>query len=220
MKKLNIIYEDREIIVVNKPAKLLTISTKDEQERTLYHEVYTYLHKKNQKVFVVHRLDKDTSGLVLFAKSEDIKRMLQEYWFDVDREYTAIVEGKITPDKQTIKSYLAESKTLQTYISDKEHGKLALTSYETIQSNKAFSLLKIKIKTGRKNQIRCQLASIGYPIIGDKKYHAHANPLGRLGLHASSLKFTHPKTHHPYNFECQAPNIFNNLFNPNEKSKP
>lgn len=148
MKKLDIIYEDKFILAVNKPHNLLTISTEKEKDKTLYHEVLTYIKKKNQKIFIVHRLDKDTSGIVLFAKNEKIKKSLQDNWSNVQRYYVALVEGKITA-KGEIKSYLKETKTLLTY-SAKE-GKFAHTKYEPIMISNKCTLLNIQILTGRKN---------------------------------------------------------------------
>lgn len=213
--KLNIVYEDKFIVVVEKPSKLLTISTNNEKERTLFHKVIVYekAKNKNNKVFIVHRLDKDTSGLILFAKSERIKKLLQDNWNDqVKRKYLAIVEGKLDKSRGVIKSYLNETKTLKTYSSEKD-GKLAITKYNVLDKNKNYSLLDIEILTGRKNQIRVHMNDIGHPIIGDKKYGAKTNPLGRLGLHAYYLEFNHPITNQKVILECKEPKIFKNLFN-------
>ena len=192
MKKLDIIYEDKDILVVNKPAKLLTIADNKERVKTLYHEVREYLHKKNQKVFIVHRLDKDTSGIVLFAKNEKLKKLLQENWYNYKREYIAVVEGHLKEKKGTIKCYLQESKTNQVYVSSNGKGKLAITDYELINSNKSSSLVKINIKTGRKNQIRASMAYLGNPIVGDKKYDSKLNTFKRLALHHTKLEIIHP----------------------------
>ena len=170
--KLNIIYEDKYLIVINKPSHILTIGTEKEKEKTLLHKVIMYEKRKNKnnKVFIVHRLDKDTSGLILFAKDEKTKYKLQNNWDkETKRGYVAVVHGK-TKDKDTLKSYLAETKTLLVYSTDSKNGKLAITEYQKLAENKRFSLLKIKIKTGRKNQIRVQLADNGNEIVGDKKY--------------------------------------------------
>ena len=213
--KLNIVYEDKFIIVVEKPAKLLTISTANEKEETLFHKVITYEKSKNKnnKVFIVHRLDKDTSGLVMFAKSERIKRILQDSWNNnVKRKYLAIVEGKIAKKSGTVKSYLKETKTLKTY-SDKKDGKLGITKYNLLEDNKNYSLLDIEILTGRKNQIRVHMSDIGYPIVGDKKYGAKTNLLQRLGLHAYYLEFNHPITNKSIVLECKVPKSFKTPFN-------
>lgn len=213
MKKLDIIYEDKNILVVNKEPKILTISSRNEKEHTLYHEVYNYLHKKNQKVFIVHRLDKDTSGLVLFAKNEKSKEILQNTWKEVERKYYAVVEGIIT-ESDTIKSYLKETSTNLTFITkDEKNGKLAITNYMPIKQSNTYTLLDINILTGRKNQIRVQLKSINHPIIGDKKYGANKNPISRLGLHAYKLSFIHPITKEPLELIAPLPKEFDKIFN-------
>lgn len=214
--KLDIIYEDKSIIVVNKPSHLLTISTDNEKEKTLFHKVMLYEKRKNKsnKVFIVHRLDKDTSGLVLFAKDEKIKYKLQNNWDkETKRGYVAVVHGK-TKDKDTLKSYLTETKTLLVHSTpDKKLGKLAITEYKKVLENKKLTLLKINIKTGRKNQIRVQLADNGNQIVGDKKYGENKfDPLRRLCLHANYLEIVHPVTNKKIVFEIDIPKMFLNLF--------
>lgn len=211
--KLNIIYEDKDIIVINKPTHLLTISTENEKERTLFHKVYLYLKKKkkNNKVFVVHRLDKDTSGLIVFAKSELVKKKLQNNWDKSIRNYVAVVNGNVLKEKDTLRSYLKETKTLLVYSTNDKSGDLAITSYQKIMSNKEYSLLSINIKTGRKNQIRVQLNDIGHSIVGDKKYGIKKDPLRRLCLHANYLEFNHPITNKKMSFDIDIPNSFISL---------
>lgn len=210
MKKLDIIYEDKEIIVINKPSGILTVSD-GKTDNTLYHEVREYIKKKNKsnKIFIVHRLDKDTSGIVLFAKNEKIKRYLQDNWNEIciNRKYLAIVEGTPRVNKSRLENYLKESKTLQVYVTDdKRKGKLAITNYEVVKTSKKYSLLSVSIETGRRNQIRTQLAYIGNPIIGDKKYNAKTNPIHRLGLHALLLEI---KIYNKaYVFEAKMPDVF------------
>ena len=211
--KLDIIYEDKEIIVVNKPSKLLTISTDNEKERTLFHKVITYQKQKNKnnKIFIVHRLDRDTSGIVLFAKSEDLKRKFQDNWDSLVkvREYVAIVEGKPAKDKGTVRSWLKETKTLLVYSSDRMgDGKEAITHYRKVMGNKQFTMLDILIDTGRKNQIRVHMSDLGCPIVGDKKYNSKTNPIRRMGLHANKLVVLHPITGKEMTFECDIPNSF------------
>lgn len=213
--KLDIIYEDKFIIVVNKPSHLLTISTDNEKEKTLFHKVLMYEKRKNKnnKVFIVHRLDKDTSGLVLFAKDEKIKFKLQNSWDkDTKRGYVAVVLGK-TKDKDTLTSYLLETKTLMVYSTNNpKEGKLAITSYKKISDNKKMTLLDIRIKTGRKNQIRVQLADNKTPIVGDKKYNdSKFDPLRRLCLHANYLEIIHPITNKKQVFETNVPKEFMEL---------
>lgn len=212
-KKLDILYEDKFIIIVNKPSNLLTIANDKSFENTLYSQVYTYLKQKHKsnKVFIVHRLDKDTSGLVMFAKSEDIKYKLQNDWTNVKRYYYAIVNGKLKNKKGTIKSYLKETKTLLVYSTNDKKGKLAITEYELLKDSINYSLLKLDIKTGRKNQIRVHMNDINHSIVGDKKYGINNNPLKRLCLHAYYLEFVHPVTNTLIKIKTNYPKEFNKL---------
>lgn len=213
--KLNILYEDKYLIAISKPHNLLTIGTAKEKDNTLYRKVSDYVKKqhKSNKIFIVHRLDKDTSGIIVFAKTEQAKRILQRNWDESKRKYIALVEGKVTKS-DTIKNYLAETKTLKTYITnDKKIGKLAITKYNPIKTNKEYSLLEIEIFTGRKNQIRVHMESIKYPIVGDKKYGAKKNPIRRMCLHATYLEFYHPITNKKIIIEDKYPNIFDKLIN-------
>lgn len=219
MKKdrINIIYEDKFIIVVNKPAHLLTIATDNEKEKTLFHKVISYEKKKNKnnKVFIVHRLDRDTSGLVIFAKSEQVKKLLQDNWDQTAklRGYVAVVEGKVNKPNMTIKTWIKGKANLVSFSSFQPNdGKLAITKYELLSTSKSYSLLNIQILTGRKNQIRVHMKDIGHPIIGDKKYGAKTNPLKRLGLHANVLEIMHPITHQLMKFEIPIPDSFLNMF--------
>ena len=216
-KKLDIIYEDKELIVVNKPTKKLCVSTEKQKEYTLYSEVSAYVKKQNpkNKIFIVHRLDRDTSGIVLFAKNEILKRKLQDNWDKLAsvREYVAIVDKVPKKQKDTLKDYLKESKSLEVFVTDDtKNGKLAITDYEAINKNRVYSMLKINIHTGRKNQIRVQLANIGHPIVGDKKYKSRNNPLGRLALHATKLEIIHPVSKKLMVFESKIPNSFTKMF--------
>ena len=192
MKKLNILYEDKYLIIVYKRHGLLTISRDNHNDLNLYDDVKEYEKKKNprNKIFIVHRLDKDTSGLVLFAKNEKIKYALQNNWDKVVRKYYAVVEKEVLENK-TLINYLQESKTGEVFVTNnKVIGKKSITKYEVLSKNNKCSLLDIEIKTGRKNQIRVQLAYILHPIIGDKKYGNTKNK--ELLLQAYYLKFNHP----------------------------
>jgi len=214
--RLDIIYEDKNLIVINKPSGLLTVSTDKEKEKTLMHKVITYEKKKNKnnKVFVVHRLDKDTSGLIVFSKNMKMKNLLQNNWDNLVklRQYVAVVEGIPNKQKETLKSWLKEDKTLRVYSSRKEkEGVLAITKYRLVTNNDKYSLLEVEIKTGRKNQIRVQLSDIGNPIIGDKKYNSKTNPIKRLGLHANKLVIINPITKEEMIFETDVPNEFINI---------
>lgn len=195
-----ILYEDRELLVIDKPAGLLTISTgSKEPEDTAYRQMTAYVRRKNpeNRIFVVHRLDRDTSGVVVFAKDPVIKEALQEKWDELVtyRGYYAIAEGKIEEPAGRLTSWLKETRTHIVYSSRKAgDGKPAVTNYEMIRQNPDYSFLRVWLETGRKNQIRVQLSELGHPVTGDKKYGAKRDPLKRLGLHAWKLELTHPLT--------------------------
>lgn len=195
-----ILYEDRELLVIDKPAGLLTISTgSKEPEDTAYRQMTAYVRRKNpeNRIFVVHRLDRDTSGVVVFAKDPVIKEALQEKWDELVtyRGYYAIAEGKMEEPAGRLTSWLKETRTHIVYSSRKAgDGKPAVTNYEMIRQNPDYSFLRVWLKTGRKNQIRVQLSELGHPVTGDKKYGAKRDPLKRLGLHAWKLELTHPFT--------------------------
>ena len=213
-EKLEILYEDKYIIIVNKPSGLLTIGTNKEKDNTLYRKVSDYVKKqhKSNKIFIVHRLDKDTSGIILFAKQEETKRKLQYNWDKTARKYIALVEGKVKKEG-IIKNYLKETKTLYTYSTNDTNGKLAITKYKPIIAKKEYSLLDIEILTGRKNQIRVHMKDISHPIVGDKKYDTKKNPIRRMCLHANYLKFKHPITNKDIVIESKCPIIFEKLIN-------
>lgn len=212
-KKLDILYEDKYVIVINKPHNLLTIATDKEKDRTLYSYVYDYLKKKNKnnKVFIVHRLDKDTSGIVIFAKDERSKFYLQDNWDSFKRNYVAVVYGKVVKDKDILRSYLKETKTHITYSIKDRDGLLAITEYEKVLENKKYTMLSLNLKTGRKNQIRVQLADMGNPIVGDKKYGIKKDPIRRMALVANTLEFIHPKTKEKIVIDIDIPNEFISL---------
>lgn len=206
---IDIVYEDSKYLVVNKPSGMLTIATEKEKTRTLYHLVRDYIKNKrnHEKIFIVHRLDKETCGLVLFCKDENLKQKMQENWEKcaVRREYTAVVNGILDKKKAKLTSYLKENKANMVYSTNDKSGKLAITNYEVLKENNN-SLLKILIETGRKNQIRVQLNDIGYPIIGDKKY---GNIKGKkLLLCASRLDIKDLNTGKIMKFEISIPREF------------
>ncbi len=210
-----IIYEDEHIIVVNKPSGLLTIATQKERDRTLYHIVREYLvnKDKNARVFIVHRLDRDTSGIVVLAKDEKTKNQLQENWneFVSLREYVAVVHGKLKKKEDRIIQKLSETKTNLVYISKKEDAKEAITNYKVIKENDLYSLVSINIETGRKNQIRVAFQSLGNPIVGDKKYSNIKDDVNRLYLHANRLKMYYPVIKKEILFETSNPSEFKKL---------
>ncbi len=209
-----ILFEDDHIIVVNKPSGLLTIATSKEKEKTLYHIVRDYLISKDKRarVFIVHRLDKDTSGIVVLAKDEKTKNQLQENWNEyVDlREYVAVVHGHLKKEEDTITQYLKETKTNLVYVSRDNDGKEAITNYKVIGENEDYSLLDIKISTGRKNQIRVAMSTIKNPIVGDKKYGIKDN-FDRLYLHANRLRIYYPEIKKKILFETNYPNEFKKI---------
>lgn len=212
-----IIYEDKEIIVINKPAGLLSIATEAQRDATAWRQVTDYLQIRNKRAraFIVHRLDRDTSGVLLFAKNEEIKLALQEKWNEIVtcRGYTAVVSGEPPKEEDTITSYLLENKAHIVYSAPKNKGgKEAVTCYRKVSSRKGFSLLDIEIKTGRKNQIRVHMKEAGCPVVGDKKYGDGSNPLRRLGLHAGKLELHHPVTGALLTFEAPMPVEFTRLF--------
>lgn len=209
---INIIYEDNDIIVIDKPSKILTISNKNEKVNTLYRMVSDYLKKEHKKVFIIHRLDFDTSGIIIFAKSQRVQKLYQDNWNDLAkiREYTAIVDG-ITANKGHIESYLKQTKTLLVYSSKNKDGLFAITDYEKIGGNSKYSMLKILISTGRRNQIRCHMADIGHPILGDYRYKCKINPIDRLCLHANRLEIINPITKELMVFNSNIPKEFNSI---------
>lgn len=209
---INIIYEDNDIIVIDKPSKILTISNKNEKVNTLYRMVSDYLKKELKKVFIIHRLDFDTSGIIMFAKSQRVQKLYQDNWNDLAkiREYTAIVDG-ITANKGHIESYLKQTKTLLVYSSKNKDGLFAITDYEKIGGNSKYSMLKILISTGRRNQIRCHMADIGHPILGDYRYKCKINPIDRLCLHANRLEIINPITKELMVFNSNIPKEFNSI---------
>lgn len=207
-RRLEILYEDKHLIIVNKNGNMPTIKS-DNYKDNLYSEVYEYLHKKNQRIFVVHRLDKDTSGIVVFAKSEAVKEKLQNNWDNVVRNYIAVVHG-ITKEEGIIKSYLKETKTLYTYSTNDKTGKYAETIYHKIKSNKQYSLLKINIKTGRKNQIRVHMKDNNTPILGDRKY-GKKDGYRKMMLLANEIKFVHPITKELIHIDLKIPNEYSKI---------
>jgi len=210
--KLNILYEDKYLIAVYKKNNLPTIKC-DNRNDNLYSEVFDYLHKKNQKVFVIHRLDKDTCGIVLFAKDEKVKEILQNKWEETTRNYIALVHGKIKNHGE-IKSYLKETKTLLSYSTNDKSGKFAHTIYDNIKSNNQYSLIKINIKTGRKNQIRVHMKDNNTPILGDRKY-GKKDGYRNMMLFANELSFIHPITSQVINIKMDIPNEYLKVINNN-----
>lgn len=216
-RDMTILYEDEDIIVIDKGAGLLSIASDKEKQLTAYRQLMDHLKKwdPKQRVFIVHRLDRDTSGVMLFAKSEEIKQALQNNWKNAvsERTYLALVQGEVKRKSGTITSWLKETRTHLVYSSQKPNGgQKAVTHYAVLKANSHYSLLQVNLETGRKNQIRVHMQDMGFPIVGDKKYGGKGNPIGRLGLHAAILTFKHPRTGKVMRFESPTPKPFLTVF--------
>lgn len=210
---LSILHEDRDIIVINKEAGMLSIAADDPLEPNAYHQLSEYVKKEDpdNKIFVVHRLDRDTSGVMLYAKSEEIQQALQKDWKNTVKEriYTALAEGNVEQDQGTVSSWMTESKGIKMYSNPEENGgKHAVTHYRKVLGNENYSLLEVELETGRKHQIRVHLKEIGHPIAGDKLYEAETNPIRRLGLHATTLVLVHPGTNKLVRYTSEVPTSF------------
>ena len=211
---LKILYEDNALIVIDKEAGLLSIATDREKERTAYGLLSEFVKRANPRarIFVVHRLDRETSGVMIFAKSEEVKLTLQENWQEMvkERTYAVVVEGEVEDNEGTMTSWLKENKAFQMYSQDtpSEDAQKAVTHYKLVIKNQRYSLLNVQLETGRKNQIRVHFNDLGFPVVGDRKYGALRNPLGRLGLHAKVIEFLHPETNNIMRFESPTPKEF------------
>jgi len=214
MNKDWIIYEDNEFIAINKPNGLLSVQS-DKEIESAYLYVEEYLRKKDPRLrpYVLHRIDKETSGVLVFAKEIKIHSMLKGHWNEdiKEREYIAIINGHMDESKGTIKTYLKENTNNLVYVS-KNDGKLAITNYEVLENTKDYSLLRVLIDSGRKNQIRVHMKYKEHPIIGDDKYGDGISPINRLGLHASKLTFIHPVTKELISIKARTPKEFSQLF--------
>ena len=216
---LPIIYEDDEIIVINKPSGLLSIASDKEKSSTAYRMLSDYVQQKDKhnRIFVVHRLDEDTSGVLMVAKNPEIQKALQDNWNDIvsKRGYYAIVEGQIKEKQGTVKSYLKKNAQNLMYSSKDKNGQFSITHYKVLKESDKYSLLDVNIDTGRKNQIRVHMGDLGHHVIGDDKYGNPSNPLKRLGLHAYCLELTHPLTKKKMKFTAPMPKEFDTLFKNN-----
>jgi len=212
-RRLKIVYEDDDIIVVEKGYGLLSMGNDKKPDNTAYSILRDYVKWTNplNKIFIVHRLDRDTSGLMMFAKSMEAKEKMQHNWNNMvlNRVYVAVVEGEPEEKEGTVKSYLVENSRYEVYSTDdSKKGQLAVTRYRTIQTNGKYSLLELELDTGRKNQIRVHMHDLGHPISGDTKYGAEKSPLHRLALHAKTLRFIHPITRQIMDFSSRVPGGF------------
>lgn len=209
---LSILYEDRDIIVVDKPAGLLSVASNFQKDLTVHAFLKNYYHPR--RVHVVHRLDQDTSGVMLFALNEHALESLKKTFevHDIERIYIAVVEGHFEKPTGTWRSFLFEDKTYRVHASrDESEGEEAITHYKLLQKSKKFSLLELKLETGKKNQIRVHCQEAGHAVVGDKKYGSRSNPIKRLCLHAHSLAFNHPISKRKMKFESPVPVSFYKL---------
>lgn len=217
-RRLKIVYEDDHIIVVNKGYGLLSMGTDKIKEGTAYSILRDHLKwvDPRNKLFIVHRLDRDTSGLMVFAKSQEAKERLQHNWNNmvISRKYLAVVEGKPEPAEGEVRSYLAENSRFEVYSTDKPgEGQLAVTRYKTVKSRNGYSLMEVELDTGRKNQIRVHMKDLGCPIAGDRRYGAKSSPNHRMALHAQTLRFVHPITRKDMHFTTPVPISFGKMVN-------
>lgn len=221
---IKLVYEDAYLLVVEKREGLLSIGTDKQKERTAHSILNEYVQRsaKERRVYIVHRLDKDTSGLMIFAKDEKTKFTLQEYWNEIitDRRYIAVLSGEMEKDNGIVTSWLRDNKIYMTYSSMTDNGgDKAVTHYKTIKRANGYSLVELELETGRKNQIRVHMQDLQHPVVGDIKYGNDNNPLGRLGLHAFKLSFYHPITGELMKFETSYPSSFKSLLVKQPKDK-
>jgi len=211
-----ILHEDRDLIVVDKASGLLTIGTDRDKSRTAHAILNAYVRKGNprskNRVFIVHRLDRETSGILVFARSEETKLALQQNWEQTEKSYLAVVHGRLSPREGTITSLLAENAAHHVYsTADATKGKLAHTVYRVVRETRELSLLEIDLLTGRKHQIRVHLAEKGHPLVGDRRYGRGNDSYPRLALHARSITFQHPVSGQRLTFTADVPEYFSRL---------
>ncbi|PCI99592.1 MAG: RNA pseudouridine synthase [Flavobacteriales bacterium] len=217
---VKVIFEDDDIIVIDKKSGLLSIGSEKEKKQTVYRIVTNHIQQLNPiaRLFVIHRLDREASGLMVFAKNKQTQVDLKGSWADTFSKnlYLAVTEGTIEEDTKTIKSYLNESKALIVYSGNNPKlGKLALTNYNVIKKNEFYTMLEATQETERKNQLRVHLKSIGHPILGDKKYESKENPINRTAVHLRKISFIHPATEKLMEFETKVPEDFLKIFRHN-----
>ncbi len=207
---LRVRHEDADIIVIEKPSGLLSIASAAEDQKTAYALLTTHVRRGNvrgrERVWIVHRLDRETSGLMVFAKNEPAKTALQKNWDAAEKRYLAVVEGAPRQDAGKFESHLDESNPLKVYPAEEgPETRHAITHYRVTKKGLGTTLVELTLETGRRHQIRVQLAEAGCPIVGDKKYGAQTNPIKRIALHATSLRFVHPQTLREMRFESALP---------------
>jgi 23S rRNA pseudouridine1911/1915/1917 synthase len=209
-----IVYQDEDLVAIDKPTGLLSVATASEREDTAFTRLNAFLQSRQEgRAFVVHRLDRETSGLLLFARSMEIRDRLQASWESVEKTYLAVVEGKPDPVEGVVTNYLTEGRDLRVRASDRprEGARQAVTRYRLVSTRAQFSLMEVMLETGRKHQIRVHLAGLGCPVIGDSNYRATTNPAGGLGLHAWRMAFDHPRTKQRMEIEAKFPARLRNV---------
>ncbi len=214
--RLKIYYEDDDILVVYKGYGLLSMATDKKKQGTAYSILRDYLKEKDprNKLFIVHRLDQQTSGLMMFAKNEKAKDAMQHNWNNMvlERKYVAVLEGYLDKPEGEVRSYLAENARHEVYSTNNpEEGKLSVTRYKTLKARNGYTMVELSLDTGRKNQIRVHMKDLGHPISGDRRYGAKPSPIQRLALHAQTLRFVHPITRKDMNFSSAIPQAFSKL---------
>lgn len=211
-QQLQIVYEDSDIVVINKRNGLLSIGTDKEQKRTAYYILSDYVKQQHpdNKIFVVHRLDRETSGLMMFAKSQEVQEQMQRGWHRLvlDRRYVAVIEGALPKSEGEINAPLTQDRNHKMWVTRPGEGEEAITYYTTLRRGENYSLVDLRLVTGKKNQIRAHLEWKGTPIAGDKKYSAKTNPAGRVCLHAYRLSIVHPTTGKQLDFDTRIPKLF------------
>ena len=225
---LRLVHEDESLLVIEKPSGLLTIGTEHERERTAYRMVWAYLKgaRPSRRPFIVHRLDRETSGLLVIAKTPETKQYLQAQFFSgtAERRYVAIVEGVVTADEGTLRDVLVEERSLRVRPADPtrpppkgRRARIAITRYRVVERRADVTRVALRLGTGRRHQIRVQMAKLGHPVVGDIRHGARRDPLRRLCLHATRLGFRHPDTGAPVEFDCAPPDAFASLGRPAER---
>lgn len=220
--RIQLVYEDADILVINKGYGVLSMGTDNVKTGTAYSVMREYVkyHNPHAQVFIVHRLDRDTSGLMMLAKSQEAKDAMQHNWNNmvINRKYVAVVEGIVEQEEGVVRSYLAETSQFEVYSTDDpEKGQLAVTRYKRLATGNGYSLMELELDTGRKNQIRVHMKDLGHPIVGDRKYGAQSSPIHRLALHAQTLRFVHPITRKDMNFFTPIPARFRSLIKQNRE---
>jgi 23S rRNA pseudouridine1911/1915/1917 synthase len=207
---MKVYFEDAHLIVIEKPEGLLSMGTETEQEKTAYFQLTEYVRRGKEqardRIGIVHRLDKETSGLMVFAKTDKAKTTLQASWNQVEKRYEAVVEGRLPEDAGTFECDLDEANPFKVYVAPpSELTRHAVTHYRVLKRREWRTLVELTLQTGRRHQIRVQLAQAGCPVVGDEKYGAKSDPAKRLALHACKLRFPHPETGEELSFDSPLP---------------